>query len=205
MKFDGYTKKICAIDAALIAPIAEKIKSINWEDASCSRDEPPLVQGKLIELPFILVNNTNPSHHTEELVKLCQPIIDLVHKHFPNCIKVRGEVATVPPGKALDFHVDPHWFHANCHRIHIPIITNDQCFQLWERPHYREHLEVGYMYEINNFVYHSAENNGKEYRTHIIIDVCDKTLYMDYVHNGGNILDWAWLEPVILPNKSKPY
>ena len=202
MKFDGYTKKICKIDTNLILPVAEKLKSIDWNHDNYSRNEPPLIKGKLIELPFIIINNTDNKldEHSIEIINLCKPIIEFVQQYFPNHLKIRGEVVTLLPGNALDYHIDPFWFHANCHRIHIPIVTNNECVQLWAQPYYHEHLEVGYVYEINNCIYHSAENKGKEYRTHIVMDVCDKNLYMDYVvDRSGTVLDWVWRGPVILP------
>ena len=200
MEFNGYTKTLGAISTALLVPIRQKLKNINWDDINYSRDEEPLVRGKLIEMPFELAFKKTQTEQALEIVKLCEPIVETVQKYFPNCIKVRGEIATMVPGGAIDFHIDRSWFHEMSHRIHVPIVTNEKCSLLWEQPAYREHLPIGYIYEINNRRYHSAENLSTHYRTHLIMDFCDQDTYSKYVASGANVLTVTTVGvPMIMP------
>ena len=90
----------------------------------------------------------------------------------------------LPPGVTLGWHRDPMWFHENCKRIHVPIISNPDCFQLWKGE--RHHLEIGKMYEINNRRRHSAINGGSTSRVHIILDLCDDDIWTSFISTGGN-------------------
>lgn len=59
-------------------------------------------------------------------------------------------------------------------RIHIPIITNDQCiFHVGQES---LNMKVGEIWEMNNDkLPHSFVNDGDEDRVHLIIDWCEKT------------------------------
>jgi hypothetical protein len=57
-------------------------------------------------------------------------------------------------------------------RIHIPIITNKKV--LFTCGNTTKHLEEGNVYEINNSIRHSVDNNSDEDRIHLIIDYYDK-------------------------------
>lgn len=60
------------------------------------------------------------------------------------------------------------------HRIHIPIITNDNVsFSVGDET---KNLKEGHVYEINNGRTHSVKNESNEERVHLIIDLLDENL-----------------------------
>lgn len=77
--------------------------------------------------------------------------------------------ARLPPDKKITPHADPGFYLSIVHRIHIPIFTNDECY--FELDKTKVHMKEGYVYEINNLMLHSAINNGKSDRIHLIVDI----------------------------------
>jgi Aspartyl/Asparaginyl beta-hydroxylase len=165
--------------------LAEKCNQISWAQQQYTRGEPPLKEGGLIVLPYVIKpQNYQVSSEQQELIDLCAPIVDKLALLFPRARFIRGEIATLPPGVELGWHVDPMWFHEHCNRIHVPIITDNSCVQLWQG--YQHHLSVGKIYEINNRARHSARNPSSIYRTHLIFDLCDIEKWNKFIHSGGN-------------------
>jgi hypothetical protein len=69
-----------------------------------------------------------------------------------------------------------------CHRIHIPIITNNQViFYINKIPFF---LEEGKVYEINNQKNHSVENNSNIDRVHLIVDILPFSKNINVCYEG---------------------
>ena len=98
-----------------------------------------------------------------------KPLVDYIAKFYQdNGFVVRILFAKLLAGGKIREHTD--WGHSllNCHRIHIPIVTNDKAriFVGGEE----KNMQVGEFYEINNGLVHAVENKGDEDRIHLIID-----------------------------------
>jgi len=183
--FESNYRVVDNIDAGLIDPIAEACKKANWDNSSYDRFERALVSGRLVEYPFP-VRKANNIYTPEQIdiLKASGPLLDwiLTLPRFAGYKWIRGEIATLPPGVTLGWHKDPHWYQDQCVRLHIPIYTNDQCLQLWRDQVY--HMEIGWLYEVNNRVMHSATNKGTNYRTHIILDLMPQQLWKESLEQG---------------------
>ena len=71
-------------------------------------------------------------------------------------------------GGDIDAHVDNLFTLSHSHRIHIPIITNDEVkFFISDEV---KNLKAGEIWEINNREMHSVVNDGDNCRVHMIID-----------------------------------
>jgi len=56
----------------------------------------------------------------------------------------------------------------NSHRVHIPIVTNDQItFMVGGE---EKQMKVGEVWEINNATFHRVMNESNEDRIHLILD-----------------------------------
>ena len=177
------------VDLTLIDPVKKILEEHNWEGKEYDRYEVPLVGGKLVVLPYLIYRPNQINYTTDQLklVTAVKPIINSIMNHFPGYIKVRGELATLPPGAKLKLHYDNMWFHENCRRIHVPILTNALCQQIFEdRTH---HLEYSKIYEINNRIFHSASNNSNSHRVHLILDLLDEGLYNSIDQNISKLLE----------------
>lgn len=170
-------KRLGAIDPSITQPAKDLLAIGNWEGIEYNRKEPPLKDGKLIALPYLIYNPVNLLYtsYQRKVVFTFEPVVNEVMKLFPNYIKVRGEIATLLPNTSLTLHYDKQRFHEYSRRIHIPITTNDRCQQIFEDRIY--HLEENAVYEINNRTMHSAANFGTTARTHLILDLLEESQY----------------------------
>lgn len=78
----------------------------------------------------------------------------------------------LPAGKSIRRHIDANPIGERfnrCHRIHIPIISNDQCF--FEIDGDVKNMKEGEVWEISNVrCPHSVQNKGVSDRIHLLID-----------------------------------
>lgn len=105
-----------------------------------------------------------------------QPAGDLVAevlgKHYrPGGTVIRALLAKLLPGGSIAEHVDTHPSFAHAHRIHVPLVTNEQVeFRVAGQNH---RLREGIAYEISNLDRHSVANPSDEARIHFIFDYVD--------------------------------
>ena len=98
-----------------------------------------------------------------------KPLIDTISDYYQhNGFVVRLLFAKLRAGGKIPAHFDGLYSLINCHRIHIPIITNDdnEFFVGGER----KTLRAGEIWEINNATVHAVDNNSSEDRVHLILD-----------------------------------
>ena len=87
----------------------------------------------------------------------------------------------LPAGKSIPRHIDSAPFFKNYHRLHIPLITNEDC--LFTVGSETKHLKQGEIWEINNDnAYHSVVNGGSSDRIHLLIDFYETRLLIS-THN----------------------
>ncbi len=187
MLIDVNYRTLTAIPQDLLDPIVQACRTAQWGDGNYDRFEKPLASGKLIEFPFpIAKREQNYTVEQKAILQACRPVLDwiMTQPQFQGYKWIRGEVATLLPGVELGWHRDPQWFHDNCVRLHVPIITNDQCVQLWEGEEF--HMALGHLYELNNRVKHSARNSGLEARTHLILDLMPEEQWRRSREQGVN-------------------
>jgi hypothetical protein len=81
----------------------------------------------------------------------------------------RAILVKLPAGQTIPEHVDAGESLHDCHRMHIPIITNDFCqFIVGDET---VNMKEGEIWEINNTnKIHSVKNLGPEDRIHLIVD-----------------------------------
>lgn len=113
----------------------------------------------------------NPTYQElySQFRKELQPIFDFIVDYFNHDgFIVRALFARLAAHGRIDTHTDGLYSLLKCHRIHIPIITNDQVvFTIGGE---KKVLGEGEMWEINNATLHAVENNGDQDRIHLIID-----------------------------------
>lgn len=181
MKLDTNYKVISKVPKEILDPIIFQCSDVNWNNGTFNRFEKPLADGKLLEFPFPISKKSVLTNEQQHLLEICNPILDWILQlpKFANFKFVRGEMATLLPTVKLGWHIDPHWFHKHCNRLHIPIITNQLCKQLWIKDSF--HMEVGQLYELNNRVEHSAQNFGNIPRIHLIFDIINNDIWQQEI------------------------
>jgi hypothetical protein len=87
----------------------------------------------------------------------------------PSKIK-RANLVLLKAKSLISTHIDKGEFLQSTHRIHIPIITNENCYFVIEGK--QEQFKESELWEINNTgKYHSVHNEGDSDRIHLIIDI----------------------------------
>lgn len=178
MFIEGNHQRLVPVAPALLTPAIAACAKVDWSGIQFSRNEPSLADGRLMEFPFPISRHKRQRGDDEwEVLRACEPLLAWIRelRPFQGHRWIRGEVAALRPSVKLGWHIDNKWFHANCRRLHIPLITNEACVQLWRGE--RHHMEVGWLYELNNRVLHSAANEGQKARVHIILDTMSAVEY----------------------------
>jgi hypothetical protein len=80
-------------------------------------------------------------------------------------------LARMAPGGVIHPHWDQNRSARWPHKIHIPIVTNDQVSFLVDDTYY--HFAEGQAVEVNNLAVHAVENKGSDYRIHLIFEYYD--------------------------------
>lgn len=97
------------------------------------------------------------------------PIVNYISQYYQdNGFIVRLMFAKLISGGKIPEHTDTGYSLLNCHRIHIPIVTNDDAIFFVGGE--EKNMRVGEFWEINNGRKHSVDNRGSEDRVHLIID-----------------------------------
>ena len=104
-----------------------------------------------------------------EFRKELRPIFDFISDFYGgDGYIVRALFARLAPGGRIDTHTDGLYSLLKCHRIHVPIVTNEGVtFTIGGE---QKMLREGEMWEINNATLHAVDNRGAEDRIHLIVD-----------------------------------
>jgi len=93
----------------------------------------------------------------------------IVEQHYPpGGMVLRAVLARLPPGCAIDAHVDRHPSFSVAHRIHVPLVTNDKVRFIVGTEDI--HPQQAQAFELNNAMPHSVRNDGDQARIHFIFD-----------------------------------
>ncbi len=113
----------------------------------------------------------NPTYHDlyTDFRKELKPIFDFIKDRYNHDgYIVRALFARLKGHGRIDTHTDGLFSLLKCHRIHIPIITNDDVvFTIGGE---EKVLGEGEMWEINNATLHAVDNRNDADRIHLIID-----------------------------------
>jgi tetratricopeptide (TPR) repeat protein len=123
-----------------------------------------------------LIEFEDHRHHqpeTGELYDKFKAVLAPVFEHLScyyrdNGLVVRALLVSLRPGGRIAAHSDSGFSLLNCHRVHIPLITNSQTRFLVGGE--EKKMAVGEFWEINNGLEHAVENLGEELRVHLIVD-----------------------------------
>jgi hypothetical protein len=81
---------------------------------------------------------------------------------------IRASLVRLRAGCDIAEHQDMNFSLTHSHRVHLPIITNDQVmFTVGKET---INMREGQLYEVNNRRKHSVHNQGSEDRVHLILD-----------------------------------
>ncbi|MCZ6723790.1 MAG: aspartyl/asparaginyl beta-hydroxylase domain-containing protein [Gammaproteobacteria bacterium] len=130
----------------------------------------------------------NPTYHElySQFEEALKPLIDFIADYFQhNGFVARLIFAKLRAGGKIAPHTDGLYSLLKCHRIHIPIITNDKVIFMIGGE--EKVLHTGEMWEINNATVHAVDNQSEEDRIHLIIDWVPRSTVRPEDKNPGLI------------------
>ena len=97
------------------------------------------------------------------------PILDFIKSYFNGDGQVvRLILVNLKAGGVIRPHRDIGYSLLHCHRMHLPLITNELVdFTVGGET---KHLPSGSLWEINNATVHGVENRSDQDRLHLILD-----------------------------------
>lgn len=104
---------------------------------------------------------------------ILEPVLEEATKEFgyDRGAFPRVMLARMAPGGVIQPHRDANLAAKWPHKIHIPLLTNDDVIFYVEGA--RRHLPEGEAVEVNNMGTHSVENRGQTDRIHLIFEYFD--------------------------------
>ena len=125
------------------------------------------------------------------------PILNKISElYLPGGVFVSVQIACLPAHVKIHKHTDSAQLLTNSHRLHVPLVTNDDVhFEIDDR---RVILESNRLYEINNKWEHGVENRSNHARIHLIID------YLPADRNDKQYFDLSGLKNSIAKT-ARPY
>lgn len=101
------------------------------------------------------------------------PLMDAITAQYGNAETVYSKVmlARLLSGQSIDRHVDGAGANLHTHKVHVPLVSGPSAVFTIEGE--ERHLEVGRAYEVNNVARHSARNDEKFHRIHLIFEHYD--------------------------------
>lgn len=185
MNFAGKIIHIGDIDISHLKQQILQLSSEEWL-ADSSRQEQYDVHPDTETIKLVWDSDFRHIHPTKlpalnKFAKSIQPILARIASYYESAEKwralfekngkgyfIRANIEKLKAGGEIIEHQDKNFSVAHSHRIHVPIITNDNVhFQVAALTF---NMLEGEMVEINNRLLHSVKNGGKADRVHLILD-----------------------------------
>ncbi len=175
-KLSGKAGNFLLLDSGIdVEPIKKKLARVSLAEWNKSGREKTFEAHRQTKSLMLIYDEDfrhyNPTSHRiySKFETELKPILDTIAENFKhNGFVVRMILAKLKGNSSIPVHTDSGYSLLKCHRIHIPIVSNDQSFFMvgGERKVMRE----GEMWEINNATLHAVDNQSDEDRIHLIID-----------------------------------
>ena len=185
MNFDGNFKRIGSTNVDPIKALLESFGEDDWErDSQRQRRYEVHKDTQTIALVHDYdFRHTNPTRHPalQTFGRAIRPILAMVADFYDTSEKgreltnkygigyfIRANFVRLSAGGEITEHRDMNFSLTHSHRVHIPVITNDNV--LFQVGNETLSLPEGEIYEINNRRMHSVRNEGDTPRVHLILD-----------------------------------
>ncbi len=164
------------VDVTALQKAVSRLSKADWESTNRSKPNKfaALHDAQHIVFKFIDDFSDWRRSHTlpdwEEWAPLILPVIReaVAPYHYEKGEFSRIMLALLPPSGKIKRHVDGAPAAQFPHKLHIPIVTNSKTFFCFDKQ--RFNFKTGGVYEVNNNIYHWAENNGESDRIHLIFE-----------------------------------
>mgnify|MGYP003122981702 FL=1 len=170
-------KKLGDIDISDWVQNLEKVKESDWDSDSVrnrgkthEKVQTLAIRWKpeiLTQTNLTLIEN-DPFYDILNFSKIETQLTPLYKEHYGDGFIHKIILANMPPEWTIRKHADSGMSLMAIHRTHIPIITNPYV-TFWVNHETNQMIE-GEVWEINNAQRHSVNNEGLNWRLHLIVD-----------------------------------
>ena len=185
MNFQGNFRKIGSVDVSTLNEFVAKLTDEDWDRQNVRQKRYEVHKdtqfiGIVYDEDF---RHQNGTRHPilNGLGPALNPVFKLVADYFESAPDIllkfgrpvqgyfiRVSLAKLKAGGEISEHRDMNFSLAHSHRVHLPLITNDDVdFNIGYET---RNLKSGEIVEINNRRAHSVVNRGNEDRIHLILD-----------------------------------
>jgi hypothetical protein len=169
----------------IFLPALHEISAINWSTIiDTSRNNKVFSTSTSIHLRGHKIDHNNTLKKVEDYCKIVECVDTKIANNYPlsynvaNWIlkKVNGKrlgrimIVKLEAGGSVGLHVDPLDYFDVYARYHVPVKTTEQVVFSGGDNVY-EHMPYKMLSRLNNRKPHMLDNNGSDYRTHLIVDV----------------------------------
>jgi len=172
MDFDSNYKFLGEVD---VTSLIETISSLSdeWlEDTEVSDRYRTHRETEIIRLKWPtdlgVFESATKTANWDKFGYLVEPVIDIISEIYGEGYPTRVMFNNLNPDATISRHTDNGSLLTQIHRIHLPILTNDDVHFVINDE--RIIMPVGKLCEINNQRYHSVVNKGTTGRVHLLID-----------------------------------
>lgn len=179
MKLKIDQRKICNISNKIIDKILFEIEESDWYLDDYRNNAPNMNDVNTIPIfhTRYCVNsnvNINPILTIEKKLlfekyyPLISPILSKLKKYY-DYNHHASFLARLNPHGVIGIHVDHGPFLETCHRIHVPIKTNEKVIYWINKKEY--YWKKGNIYEFDNTLPHGVFNHSDKERIHLVINL----------------------------------
>lgn len=176
MKLEVEYKEICDIDLDVVDGILNNINEDDWYVDDYRRDAYNMQDTESIPIFHSDKCGKNPkaiwSIKKRPLFDKYYPLIEPILEKFKDYYDYNHHasfLSRVKPYGSIGVHSDVGEFLERCHRIHVPIQTNENVFY-WINGRQYNWLR-GKSYEFDNTLQHAVFNKSNQYRIHLVINL----------------------------------
>jgi len=185
MNFAGNFIEIGRVDTSDLRSAALDLSDAEWNE-DIFRQKRYEVHRDTRTVGLVFDPDFRHSHPTrmpmlQRFAPALQPVLEMVAEHYEGSERgqelikeyglgyfIRATLVKLRAGGSIDEHTDNNFSLVHSHRVHLPILTNDQV--LFTVGSQTINMEEGALYEINNRRKHSVANRGDTDRIHLIMD-----------------------------------
>lgn len=177
MKLDIDQKEICDIDINIINDILNNIDENDWYVDDYRQSVPSMCDTSSIPIFHSSECHLNPNKALWSVKKrplfdkyypLIKPILEKFKDYYDFNYHA-SFLSRIHPQGIIGYHIDQGEFLERCHRIHVPIQTNENVFYWINGREYN--WITGKSYEFDNTLQHAVFNRSNEHRIHLIINL----------------------------------
>lgn len=170
-------KFLCLVNVEEITLFYRSLSSKVWEIENAAKENQFACfhHTQHIIFRFIKSFKDHRVFYSNPIWEIAKPILEPVFAQvsaqygYQNPVYPKAMLAKLQAGQMIDGHTDGAGSNLYTHKIHIPLVTHPDVLMCIDG--HTEHLEVGKVYEVNNLVMHSVQNDSYLDRVHLIFEV----------------------------------